>query len=189
MVATNIEFRVNKQKVIEALVYLASRRPRIDIFHVCKVFFYADLDHLRNYGRPILGDQYVAMDDGPVPSFVLNVAKRKIPYVGADWVEEFDSRLQVDESDGYVRLTACGDINEELFSRTDLECLDRAIERFADMPFSRLWKRVHDEPSYKAAYKPGTSTLMPVESLIPLDTPHRDEIIESLQETARVIDV
>ena len=30
---------------------------------------------------------------------------------------------------------------------------------------------------------------MPVELLIPPETPYRDEITESLQETARVIDV
>jgi hypothetical protein len=189
MASDRIEFQVNKQKVIEALVYLAIRRPRIDIFHVCKVFFYADLDHLLHYGRPILGDKYVAMDDGPVPSFALNVAKRQMPFAGADWIEEFEKRLRVDDSDGYVRLIPCSEPNEDLFSRTDFECLDRAIDRFADMPFLRLWKKVHDEPAYKAVYRSGTSTLMPVESLIPQDTPHRDSIIEHLQDTARITDI
>jgi hypothetical protein len=188
-VPDQIEFSVNKQKVIEALVYLATKRPRIDIFHVCKVFFYADLDHLRRYGRPIFGDRYVAMDDGPVPSFALNVAKRQAPFAGAAWVQEFDRRIQVDDSDNYVRLIACSEMHDGLFSRTDIACLDRAIECYADMPFLRLWKRVHAEPAYKAAYRPGTSTVMPVVSLIPDDMPGREDMIEHLQDTARVTDI
>jgi hypothetical protein len=188
-VSGRIEFRVNKQKVIEALVYLATRRPRIDIFHVCKVLFYADLLHFRRYGRPILGDQYVAMDDGPVPSFTLNVSKRVIPRAGAEWVAEFDRRLDVDETDGYVRLIARSDFRDDLFSRTDVECLDLSIETNADMPFLQLWRKVHREPSYRAVYRPGTSTLMPIESLIPEDAPDRNHIIEHLRETAHVTDI
>jgi hypothetical protein len=189
MATRRIEFKINKQKVIEALVMLAARRPRIDIFHVCKVFFYADLDHLRRYGRPVLGDRYVAMDDGPVPSFTLSVVKHQMPFAGADWVQEFDRRIRVDDSDGYARLIAYTDVNKGLFSRTDFECLDRAIETYADMPFKRLWKRVHEEPAYKAAYREGTSTLIPVESLIPPEVPGRESIIEHLQETAHVTDI
>ena len=181
-----IEFKINKQKVIEALVYLATKRPRIDVFHICKIFFYADLDHLRTYSRPVLGDHYVAMDDGPVPSFVLNVTKRRIPYAGADWVEEFDKRLAVDESDRYVRLIACSDPRMSVFSRTDLECLDRSIEQHADMSYRALWNKVHDEPSYNAVYREGTSTVMTIESLLPPETPNREKIIEYLQETAQV---
>ena len=63
-------FNVNKQKAIETLVYIASKRAGLDVFHVCKVVLYADLLHFRKFGRPVTGDQYCAMKDGPVPSFI-----------------------------------------------------------------------------------------------------------------------
>lgn len=180
-----VSFRPNRQKIIEAIVYLATQRPRIDVFHMCKVLFYADRDHLRRYGRPILGDTYCAMDDGPVPSFALNVAKRINMYVSDELLDMAARKLSVDNSDGYVRLIARGTFDDTSFSRTDIECLDRAIEMYADMSFMALWRLVHKEPEYKSSYKgSGTSTRIPYEALIPADMPNRDLAIEQLQEHA-----
>jgi hypothetical protein len=129
------------------------------------------------------------MDDGPVPSFALNLAKRNSTFVSPDWIAEFDRRLTTDDSDGYVRLSARSDFSDDLFSQTDLECLDNSIEVYADMPFLQLWRTVHRESAYKAVYRPGTSTLMPVTSLIPANTPGRDGIVEYLEDTAYITDI
>ena len=73
-----IQFRTNRKKAVEALVFLAENQPRIDVFHVCKVIYFADREHLRKFGRPVLGDNYFAMDDGPVPSFILDVLRQQL---------------------------------------------------------------------------------------------------------------
>lgn len=178
-------FRPNKRKIIEAVVYLAAKRPRIGVFHVCKVLFYADRNHLRRFGRPILGDTYCAMDDGPVPSFALDIAKLNRRFVSNDLLKIAAEKLNIDDSDGYVRLTARDTFDDTTFSRTDIECLDESIEKYADMPFLELWRMVHDEPEYKAHYKGGgTSTPIPYEALIAHNVPNRDLIIEQLREHA-----
>jgi hypothetical protein len=180
-----VVFKPNRQKIIEAIVYLATQRPRIDVFHMCKVLFYADRQHLRKYGRPILGDTYCAMDDGPVPSFALNVAKRIDMYVSDDLLEIAKQKLSIDNSDGYIRLIARTTFNDESFSRTDIECLNEAIDKYADMAFMVLWRLVHREPEYKSFYRgSGTSTRIPYEALIPKDMPDRDLVIEQLREHA-----
>ena len=178
------EFRINQNKVVEALVYLASKRPRIDVFHVAKVLFYADLNHLLKYGRPILGDTYVAMDDGPVPSFALNVAKRNCRFVSDEILRIADDKLSVDESDGYVRLMARATFDDSSFSRTDIECLDESIIAYAEMPFMKLWQLIHKWQPYKDHYISGTSTPIPYEDFIPKDTKDREKIIEQLNEHA-----
>lgn len=185
-----IEFKLNREKTIEALVYLASKRPRIDVFHIAKVLFYADGDHFRRFGRPILGDTYCALDDGPIPSFALNVAKRVRRYVDDETLDIAAKKLTVDDSDGYVRLIARAAFDDSKFSRTDLECLDKAIAEYADMPFPKLWKKVHAEREWKDHYRgSGTSTPIPYEAFLPPDMPKRDLIIEQLREQAAGVEI
>jgi hypothetical protein len=184
VMAAVVTFRPNKRKIIEAILYLATSRPRIDAFHVCKILFYADRDHLLRFGRPILGDAYFAMPDGPVPSFALDVAKRNSRMVSRELLKIAAEKLAVDESDGYVRLTARDTFDDTSFSRTDLECLDAAIDKYADLPFLELWRMVHDEPEWKANYREGTSTIIPYEHFIPENMPNRAVVIEQLREHA-----
>ena len=66
-------FKVNQEKTLEAVVYVASKVPGIDIYHTVKTMFYADKKHLNMYARPVLGDLYIKMDNGPVPSLVRDI--------------------------------------------------------------------------------------------------------------------
>ena len=133
--ADSIEFRPNQRKIVEALVFLAEREPRIDIFHICKVLYFADRDHFRMYGRPILGDQYCALDDGPIPSLAMNIAKRKEKFVSAEILQYADARLIVDETDAFVRLKARTPFETKYFSRTDIECLTASLKQYATWNF------------------------------------------------------
>ncbi len=40
-----IDYRINYEKAIETIVWLASEKPGIDIYHLGKVLFYADKKH------------------------------------------------------------------------------------------------------------------------------------------------
>jgi hypothetical protein len=62
-----IRFQFNESKAIEALVLVAQRWPGIIPFFLTKVLFFSDRDQLRKYGRPVIGDINIAMDNGPVP--------------------------------------------------------------------------------------------------------------------------
>ena len=79
-----VRFQFNESKAVEALVFIAKRWPGITPFYLSKVLFFADRDHLRMYGRPILGDSYIAMDNGPVPSRVYDIVKGNLDFFGHD---------------------------------------------------------------------------------------------------------
>jgi hypothetical protein len=179
-----VSFEINREKSIEALVYMASKRPGIDVFHVCKISFYADLFHFRKYGRPVTGDQYYAMKQGPVPSFIYDAIKRNLK---SKLVALISKRLEFGSQEAYYRMIAKCQFDESLFSRTDIVCIDEAINKFADMPFPQLWNVVHDEPAYKATYRDGTSTPIPYELFLPDDTSDREAIIEQVRETSRIV--
>ena len=79
---THTRFNFNESKTVEFLVFIAARWPGITPFFVAKVLFFADRDHLRAYGRPVTGDVYIAMPDGPVPSHVYDMVKGNLDFFG-----------------------------------------------------------------------------------------------------------
>lgn len=59
----------NFRKAVQALNFFAVKEGgTIDKMKVIKLIWFSDRAHLRQYGRPILMDRYLAMKYGPVPS-------------------------------------------------------------------------------------------------------------------------
>src|SRR4051794_4423119 len=64
-------------KALEVILWFASRRPGIDIYHIVKGAFYADKEHVAGYGRPIIGDDYRAAPFGPLPQVIYALLRRQ----------------------------------------------------------------------------------------------------------------
>ena len=73
-VSTKIKFNFNRQKAVEAILYFVNARKEktLTVMHLLKFLYYADKYHLEKYYRPVLGDFYYAMENGPVASNVNN---------------------------------------------------------------------------------------------------------------------
>ena len=63
------------EKSIHAVLYVANKLERKDFHKIFKVLYFADINHLSDYGRTITGDTYIAMNDGPVPSCIYDIFK------------------------------------------------------------------------------------------------------------------
>ena len=89
----------------------------------------------------------------------------------------------------YAHIEAIREPDLDQFSDTDLECLNWAIKKFADLPTSKLWEIGHKENSYNAAWEKrnGRRALMDYALMVDPNNPLHDEIIKDLQENARVI--
>ncbi len=188
-----IRFRHNDAKTLEALVFLAKERPGIDVFHICKVLYFADKEHLNRYGRPILGDRYFALREGPVPSRALNMVNRNQLALSGDVLEQLSNALSLFQKNGeeYAHLDAKRDPDYDQFSETDIECLNWAIQKFADLSLRDLWNIAHQENSYNAAWerRAGNRASMDYALMVNPDNPLRDEILEDIQENSRVIGI
>ena len=71
----SVEFEFDYEKMFEALVYLASHPDEVtalDKYKAGKLLFLADKYHLVQFGRPIVGDQYRALEYGPIPQETLD---------------------------------------------------------------------------------------------------------------------
>jgi uncharacterized phage-associated protein len=187
---TGIRFRVNQDKVLEALVHVARARPGIDVFHVCKVLYFADKKHLNVYGRPILGDRYFALKQGPVPTLAYDMIERDERHLNGDLLDRLSSALSYykSENDSYIRITALREAESSLFSDSDIECLDESITAYADIDSNELIRLVHAEPAYQEVYKEGRKIAeIEYERIIESENPLRDEIVKDMREMSAFV--
>jgi uncharacterized phage-associated protein len=157
-------------------VWLANRRPRIDIYHVVKCAFYADKYHVNKYGRPIAGDHYVADTYGPLGKAVyglMNGDPFEILALGGNG----DLPFTVGER---WQVVATRDANSNRLSESDVEALEWAVRQYADMTFDELVDESHSEHAYLAAFG-GT---MRYEDLLNRADPMRKAKAEALEEIA-----
>ena len=167
-----IRFNFNEAKAVEALVLIAQRSPGITPFFVAKILFFADRDHLRAYGRPVTGDTYIAMADGPVPSRVYDMIKDNLDLFGDP--DAIVGAIRIDRNQRYSRIYACRDPDLDALSETDITALESSISFCKGKSFAELSNLTHLEPAWYQAPPDGT---MDPELLVPEDM--REEVRES----------
>jgi len=147
-----IEFRVDKEKVVEALVFIAERMGTVGRFHAAKALYFADLEHLRRYGRPVTGDRYIAMENGPVPSFAYDVLKGSVSPADRDLVV---GALVEAAGWRHPMYRAGRSHDADVFSSSDIECLEEAVEHCRGKSFGDISDETHDHEGWKRALENG----------------------------------
>lgn len=174
----SITFRVNPDKALEAIIYIASKVGHIDKYHIVKTMFFADKRHLNKYARPILGDTYIKMKNGPVPSAVLDIINLKEDRISFDTYVKAKAALTISkDKKNFISANRAPNMKE--FSDTDIECLDYAIDFCKNKSFAELQNITHEEKSWKKA---STNGCMDYELMLDDDNPHKEEIIQDLKE-------
>lgn len=141
-----MRFNVDKEKALEALVYVTSKVPGITRFHVSKIMYFAERFHIHDFGRPIVGDSYIAMEHGPVPSFAYNILTNKL---SSDEAQMADGALIFIDAYRHPEYKAARSPRLEFFSKSDLECLDRAIAHCSGRTFGSISDETHSHSAWK----------------------------------------
>lgn len=175
-----IRYRTNARKALEALVFLAKERPGLSFYYVAKIFYFADKLHLSRYGRPVLGDRYIAMDHGPVPSLIYDLLKAN-PFLEPDLLDAAEGALDVSRANGHPVVRARRDPNLRLLSRTDIDTLRDSIEQYASASVTSLRNATHRERAYQEASANGD---MDYALMIDESDPNRDRLLEEIRQTA-----
>lgn len=143
-------FTFDPQKALEAILYVVARLPRPTLHTVSKVLYFADQKHLRDYGRLIFGDGYVAMKHGPVPSGAYDILKAArgdgSSFRGLDPAVVATS-LTVN---GGHLVAARRDALADELSESDREAMEWSIGEYGGLSFSQLTERSHD-PAWESA--------------------------------------
>jgi len=128
---TMIQFRMNTRKALEAVVWLLSEHPGLTRHTIAKVLYYADKRHLHQYGRPVIGDRYVAMNEGMVPSRVLDILEKDGRYLRPEEIEAREGALRGYEGEqGHPAYEALREPDTDYLSRTDIEALRWSLEEY-----------------------------------------------------------
>ena len=145
-----LKFKFDPDKAIAAVLYLSrkliSEKFKADFHKIFKILYFADRRHLALYGRPVVGDYYVAMDHGPVPSNIYDMFKaaRGDSYfcVPGELTNTFAA------SGHYLKPLKEPDL--DVFSESDLECLNESYYENKDLGFSEIREKSHDAAHKRA---------------------------------------
>lgn len=168
-IMSDLMFDFDDRKATEAILYLAARIPHPTLHGITHLLYFADKTSLERFGRFICGDDYYAMEHGPVPTFTYNLLK------GGHKTEELGFTIA-----GY-KVRPLRDAEEEWLSESDIECLDQTLAIYQDKPFWFIKKESHDE-AYERAWsnREGKgSSRMSLESIVEL-LEDSDELLEHL---------
>ncbi len=132
----------NLEKSLQAVLYVANRLRRKDFHKIFKVIYFADREHLSKYGRPITGDTYIAMKDGPVPSKIDDIFKavRGDSFFAPDAVE-YAELFGVHD---WYFIAPKTDANLDYLSQSDIEELDDSLSEYGHLSWDEVRERSHD---------------------------------------------
>jgi uncharacterized phage-associated protein len=150
-----ISFEFEPAKLVAATTLFAQAKlPDLTTLKIAKLLYFADKLHLLKYGRPIIGDAYFGMKDGPVPSRAYDVLKGatgKAPSAAWKSVEQLFNRfLEVvtaeENRPAEFRAKRSADLDE--LSRSDREALEEVIATLGRKSPSELRALAHNEPDF-----------------------------------------
>ena len=170
-VQTSIKFPLRKQKVIPALLYIIDRMGgNIDMYSLLKIIYFAEIDHLVKYGRPIIGDRIIAMDNGPVPSIAYDKVKHSKITLPFKMVE-----------DNIITSREKADL--DFLSNSDQKCLELSFQENRHLSFTELRAKSHDAAYHWTVNNFGLNKEMPCIE-IAKSAGASDEMIELITEMA-----
>ena len=160
------------QKALETILYLAEHDHRH--YWVLKAIYLADKEHLQRFGRQIFDDNYIAMKDGPVPSLAYDLIKCARGD-GRNFFADLEPENAINVPDCYT-VTPKRPSNIELFSPSELECLDHALQIVKPLSFGQLKALSHDA-AYQAADQDGEMSIQDIAASLE----NGKEVIDYLQ--------
>jgi len=171
-----IRFRFTPEKALEAVEWMLGRRELLDFHTILKTAYFADRAALNEFGRPVFGATYKAMNYGPVPLEIYEMLKCE-PY----WLSELERGGYPWEREGYhLRLKEAPRNREpEHLSEEDVRLLDEAFDRSLGMTFDERTRETHGLDWLRGIENP--AGIMKYEDMIDLAHPRRDELIRELE--------
>jgi uncharacterized phage-associated protein len=116
-----------------------------------KLFYFLDFMHLKTYGSPVTYDTYVNMEHGPIPSYIKNLVDTS--------TDDIDNSVLSDtitcewpEGTRMCRIIPAREFTEKdskLFSKSELDILDKVCKRFGDKNTKFIEEVSHTEAPWK----------------------------------------
>jgi uncharacterized phage-associated protein len=175
-----MHFCFDPKKAIQAAAALLRMEEarQMPYLRLLKLLYIADRESIRDIGRPITGDQAIAMKQGPVPEGVYKLIKGE-HYNSPNWSRYF-------QTSGYwVKLT--GEAEVGTLSEYELEKLREVAERYANKDEFEIVDATHEFEEWKKNWSEQGVRPIPAEDI--LRAVGREQDIEQIEQEqkARVV--
>lgn len=135
----NVQF--DKEKTLNALLFVANRVQRKDFHKIFKIIYFADRQHLADWGRPITGDTYIAMEAGPVPSRLYDMLKI---VRGDSYLPDAEGLGKYFQVENWMYVCPLQDADLNKLSANEQEAMSEAIEKYAGLSYDEFKEKSHD---------------------------------------------
>ena len=135
--------------VADTIYYILRKIGKADKLKIIKLIYLADKYHLIKYGRTITGDDYYAMEMGPVGTTAKELLTFEEDDVFSPTAKAYIKRLIEQAGREYTYRARDTEVELDTLSETDKEILDFVIGKFGDMPTGELIDYVHRYPEWK----------------------------------------
>lgn len=136
--------KFNEEKTLAAILFLANQDGKIDLYALLKTLYYADKNHLHEWGRTITGDFYIRMPYGPVPSKSYDMLK-SVRGDGA-WITNLE-RFFSFEDKTTIKPLLPPDLDK--LSESDKKALQESFDKRGRKSFYALKWEAHDDAAFK----------------------------------------
>lgn len=148
-----IRFKFNIEKFVNALAYFGEGTADLTKMKAAKLLYFLDKCHLRKYGRPVIGDEYISMDYGPVPSKSLDIINDEIYPERVTYERPnhdlFERHLELDRTQANPPIKSKGKVDWEVFSESEIEVLKDVKKKYAILDASKLVDLSHKDATWK----------------------------------------
>jgi uncharacterized phage-associated protein len=142
-------------KIKAVVSYILQRMPEgVDYIHLFKMVYFAQQEHLKTYGMPLMAETFVARKHGPVPSLtykVLRGVEGKVELTSEE-LKQFAATLTITQRDGHqvVSIAEGATCDEDELSVSNMKVLNKWIERCKDVQAFDLSDLSHDKAWQRA---------------------------------------
>lgn len=149
-----LRYRFNLPKFLAILGRLVESCGPMTKLKIVKLLYLLDRRHFNLHGRPVLGDRYLRMDYGPMPSLakdLIDVIEEKASFKvkpvaeGKTLAKHFKARRTGSHPEiDLVKLPPT-----DVLSESDVEALDWVVKNFGGRSASNLVEITHRHPVWK----------------------------------------
>lgn len=136
------------------LYILNSFNEGIDYIKLFKILYFAQRQHLVEYGTVIIDDTFQARKHGPTSGFIRKGLKLiELSEEQSEDFKLFGRGINISEGDQCQIITSTENADLDELSASDIKCLDRYIREFKDMDSYKVSERSHEDKAWKNAFK------------------------------------
>ena len=126
------------QRIKEVLLYILSKTGVVDYYHLMKILYLAERQHLAKWGEKITTDDYYALPHGPVPTRIYDALKAVKDGHGGFLADV------VTVEKGQPNVTPLRMPDMDYLSKSEVEALDNAITKNIVKTFAELEQMTHE---------------------------------------------